>query len=72
MDRTAEYVRLGLLSSPPAFTKIANELMLTDLYTKVAKREGITVPADDMSPFEVKLDGVTFDPKKPLVETKRA
>ena len=68
----AQYVRLGLLPSPPAFTKIADELILTDLYKKVAKREGITVPADDMSPFTVKLDNATFDPNKPLVETRRA
>jgi hypothetical protein len=30
------------------------------------------VPDDDMAPFTVKLDGVTFDPAKPNVEVKRA
>ena len=68
----AQYVRLGLLPTAPAFTKISNELILTDLYKKVAKREGITVPADDMSPFTVKLDGAAFDPATPLVEARRA
>ena len=46
-------------------------LVLTDLYKEVAKAEGISVPDDDMSPFEVKLDDAKFDPAKPGVEVKR-
>ena len=31
----------------------------------------MAVPSDDLAPFQVKLDGVTFDPKKPSKEAKR-
>jgi nitrate/nitrite transport system substrate-binding protein len=37
----------------------------------VAEAEGIEVPDDDMKPFEVKLDEVTFDPAKPEEEAAR-
>ncbi len=67
----AQYVRLGLLKEPPAYQQLADELILRDVYAEVAKAEGITIPNDDMSPFEVKLDRVTFDPKKPEVEAAR-
>ena len=38
----------------------------------IASAEKITVPDDDMKPFTVKLDKVTFDPTKPALEVKRA
>ena len=44
---------------------------MTDLYESVAKAEGIALPSDDMTPFEVKLDRTLFDPKKPDQEAGR-
>ena len=68
----AQYRRFGLLKTDPPFQELADALILTDMYARVAKREGIAVPDDDMKPFTVKLDNVTFDPKKPLDEVNRA
>jgi nitrate/nitrite transport system substrate-binding protein len=67
----AQYVRFGLLKSEPNYNAIAKELILTDLYKEVAAAEKLAVPNDDMAPFQVKLDKVTFDPKKPSKEAKR-
>ena len=67
----AQYQRLGMLKSAPDYSELVDTIMLGDLYAKVAKAEGITVPSDDMSPFEVVLDGVTFDPAKPELEVAR-
>jgi nitrate/nitrite transport system substrate-binding protein len=68
----AQYQRFGLLKEAPNYAKLADELILHDVYAKVAKAEGIKVPGDDMAPFHVKLDNVTFDPKKVDEEAKRA
>jgi nitrate/nitrite transport system substrate-binding protein len=67
----AQYVRFGYLKSEPNYNAIAKELILTDLYKDVAAAEHVAVPNDDLAPFVVKLDGVTFDPKKPHKETVR-
>jgi nitrate/nitrite transport system substrate-binding protein len=67
----AQYARFGLVKEAPAYQKLADELILTDVYASVAAAEGITVPGDDMSPFEVKLDKITFDPKNPAAEAGR-
>ena len=67
----AQYQRLGLLKGEPDY-KLPEKLILSDLYAAVAATEKIAVPNDDMAAFEVKLDGVTFDPKKPADEAKRA
>jgi hypothetical protein len=45
---------------------------LSDLYTEVAKAEGIDVPDDDMKPFTVQLDQNEFDPANPTKEATRA
>jgi nitrate/nitrite transport system substrate-binding protein len=68
----AQYGRLGLLKDAPAYAALAKEIILTDLYKEVAKAEGISVPDDDMSPFELKLDNAKFDPAKPELEVARA
>ncbi len=68
----AQYQRFGLLKETPDYAKLADELILHDLYLKVAKAEGVKVPSDDLSPFHVKLDNITFDPKKVDEEAKRA
>jgi nitrate/nitrite transport system substrate-binding protein len=67
----AQYQRLGLLNEVPPYTKLADELILRDAYAQAASKAGVTVPDDDMAPFQVKLDGVTFDPRKPDEEAKR-
>ncbi|MBI2684530.1 MAG: ABC transporter substrate-binding protein [Actinobacteria bacterium] len=67
----AQYQRFGLLKTAPAYQAIAESLIMSDLYGQVAKAEGIPVPADDMAPFTVKLDGVTFNPNDPKTEADR-
>jgi nitrate/nitrite transport system substrate-binding protein len=67
----AQYRRFGLLKSDPPFQELADQLILRDLYEKVAAREKVPVPDDDMSPLTIKLDNTTFDPKKPLEEVNR-
>ncbi|MFY9488464.1 MAG: CmpA/NrtA family ABC transporter substrate-binding protein [Solirubrobacterales bacterium] len=68
----AQYQRFGYLGKAPDYEGLADELILSDLYKSVAKAEGVTVPDDDMTPFDVKLDGATFDPKDPDKEAARA
>jgi nitrate/nitrite transport system substrate-binding protein len=68
----AQYQRLGLIKEAPPYKEIVDSLLLTDLYAEVATKEKVAVPDDGMKPFEVKLDGVTFDPAKPEDEVKRA
>jgi nitrate/nitrite transport system substrate-binding protein len=67
----SQYVRMGLLKEPPPYQQIADELVMTDLYAAVAQAEGLSVPADDMTPFDIRLDNTTFDPRKPDQEAKR-
>ncbi len=67
----AQYQRLGLLKETPDYKGIVDSIILTDLYAKVARAEGIAVPDDDMRPFEVRLDKAMFDPSKPEVEVAR-
>jgi len=66
----AQYQRLGLVKEAPPASMI-DEIVLTDLYAKGAEAAGVDIPDDDMAPFEVVLDGVTFDPAKPEEEAKR-
>ncbi len=67
----SQYQRFGLLKEAPPYTKIADELLLQDLYGLAANKAGIVLPDDDMAPFEVKLDGVTLDPRKLDEEARR-
>jgi nitrate/nitrite transport system substrate-binding protein len=67
----SQYRRFGLLKTDPAYQELADTLVLRDLYEKVAAKEGIDVPDDDMKPFTIKLDNTTFDPRKPLEEASR-
>jgi nitrate/nitrite transport system substrate-binding protein len=67
-----QYQRLGLLKTVPDYTGLANTIILSDLYKSVAAKAGITVPDDDMAPFEVVFDKNTFDPKAPEKEAARA
>ena len=67
----AQYVRFGLARSTPDYANLPSKLILSDLYAEVASVEKVTVPNDDMSPFTLKLDGATFDPRKPQDEAAR-
>jgi len=53
------------------FLTVAKKLILQDLYLEVAKEMKIVVPDDDMKPLTMKLDGVVFDPTKPLDAWKK-
>lgn len=68
----AQYQRFGYLSEAPPYDELVDELLLPDLYRSVADAEGVEVPDDDMAPFEVALDGVTFDPAHPDEEAARS
>jgi nitrate/nitrite transport system substrate-binding protein len=67
----AQFQRLGYLSEAPPYAEIVDDLLLTDTYAEVAAAEGVDVPDDDMAPFEVRLDEVTFDPAAPDDEAAR-
>jgi nitrate/nitrite transport system substrate-binding protein len=67
----AQYQRMGYLTEAPPYQELADELILSDFYAEVAAAEGIDIPDDDMQPFEVQLDGVTFDPANPDEEASR-
>jgi nitrate/nitrite transport system substrate-binding protein len=60
-----QYVRFGYLKELPDVAAIAERLILSDLYAEVAAEAGLPLPGDDMRPFTLKLDNVTFDPADP-------
>ncbi|MCU0429926.1 MAG: ABC transporter substrate-binding protein [Cytophagaceae bacterium] len=66
----AQYVRFGYLTTPPDYAGIADKLILDDVYREVAKSMNVPIPDDDMKPFTIKLDNVTFDPNKPAESLK--
>jgi len=53
------------------YLAVSKKLILQDLYREVAQEMKIPVPDDDMKPITMKLDGVVFDPKKPLEAWKK-
>jgi nitrate/nitrite transport system substrate-binding protein len=67
----AQYQRLGLLKEVPDYTKLVDAIVLQDLYAAGAAKAGVKVPADDMKPFEIRLDKAMFDPTKPELEVAR-
>jgi nitrate/nitrite transport system substrate-binding protein len=60
-----QYVRFGLLESPPDFAAIPKKLIKQDLYREVAKEMSVEIPDDDMASITPQIDGITFDPKNP-------
>lgn len=66
-----QYQRFGYLDKAPDYEKIADSVLLQDLYESVAKSEGVEVPDDNMKPFVVKLDNTEFDPTDPAKEASR-
>jgi nitrate/nitrite transport system substrate-binding protein len=66
----AQYVRFGYLKEAPDYTAIADKLIMQDLYKEVADTLDVAIPDDDMKPFTLKLDNVTFDPADPAGSLK--
>lgn len=62
-----QYNRFGLggVKLPDDPMKIAQEVILQDLYKEVAGEMNIPVPDDDMKPFMVAADKAMFDPANP-------
>jgi nitrate/nitrite transport system substrate-binding protein len=60
-----QYVRFGLLESPPDYAAIPKKLIRQDLYREVAKEMAVDIPDDDMATITPQIDGITFDPKDP-------
>jgi nitrate/nitrite transport system substrate-binding protein len=67
----AQFQRVGLIATAPDFQKIVDDILLRDVFAKVADKEKLTIPDDDMAPISIKLDGATFDPTKPQDEVGR-
>jgi nitrate/nitrite transport system substrate-binding protein len=62
----AQYVRFGFIPALPAnYKEIVNNIIMDDLYDEVAKSMNIAVPTDDMRPFKLNIESVTFDPNNP-------
>lgn len=61
----AQYVRFNYLNEQPDYKAIADKIILQDLYKEVAAEMNIPVPDDDMKPFTIELDKITFDPNDP-------
>jgi len=67
----SQYVRFGYLDKHPDYEQIANKLIMQDLYREVTNEMNISVPDDDMKPFELKIDGAIFDPADPAGSLKQ-
>lgn len=67
----AQYVRFKYLEHEPDYSAIADKLILQDLYREVAREMNIRVPDNDMQPFTIDLDKVTFDPNAPGESLKK-
>lgn len=60
----AQYVRFGMINKVPDYQGIAKKLILTDLFSEVAK--SMNMPAqEDMKAFKTTLETIIFDPKNP-------
>ena len=67
----AQYRRFGLLEEDPPYRALVDQLLARDLYERVADREHIELPTDDMRGFEITLDGAHFDPRDLAAEVTR-
>lgn len=61
----AQYMRFDYLKEAPDYKAIADKLILQDLYKEVATSMKIKIPTDDMKPFALEIDKVSFDPNNP-------
>ncbi len=60
----AQYMRFGMISTAPDYQAVAKKLIMTDLFTEVAKSMNVPVQ-EDMKPFKTNLETIIFDPKNP-------
>jgi nitrate/nitrite transport system substrate-binding protein len=60
----AQYMRFGMISTPPNYKEISQKIIMSDLYAEVAKSMGVPVQ-EDMKPFKTNLETITFDPNNP-------
>jgi nitrate/nitrite transport system substrate-binding protein len=67
----AQYVRFGMIPQAPDYKAVAEQLIMQDLYTEVAKELNVAIPADDMQPFALQLDGIEFDPNDVAASLER-
>jgi nitrate/nitrite transport system substrate-binding protein len=59
----SQYVRFGMLTTPPADYKVvADKIVMSDLFKEVAGEMKLSVADDDMQPFTVDIDKAVFDP----------
>lgn len=61
----SQFVRFEYLKEAPDYKAIADKIILQDLYREVASSMKIKVPSDDMKPFALEIDKVSFDPLNP-------
>jgi nitrate/nitrite transport system substrate-binding protein len=62
----SQFVRFGYMPALPAnYKETVDKIIMEDLYAEVAKSMGIAIPADDMKPFKLNIESVTFDPNNP-------
>lgn len=61
----SQYMRFNYLTEAPDYAAVAEQLIMQDLYEEVAGELNIAIPDDNMAPFTLKLDEVTFDPADP-------
>ncbi len=61
----SQFVRFDYLKEAPDYKAIADKIILQDLYREVASSMKIKVPSDDMKPFALEIDKVSFDPLNP-------
>jgi len=60
----AQYMRFGMIGKAPDYQGVAKKLILTDLFSEVAKSMNVPVQ-EDMKPFKTNLETIIFDPKNP-------
>jgi len=62
----SQFVRFGYIPALPAnYKESVDKIIMDDLYAEVAKSMGIAIPTDDMKPFKLNIESVTFDPNNP-------
>jgi nitrate/nitrite transport system substrate-binding protein len=60
-----QFVRFDYLKQAPDYKAIADKIILQDLYREVAASLKVKVPDDDMKPFKLDIEKVSFDPSNP-------
>jgi nitrate/nitrite transport system substrate-binding protein len=58
-------VRFDYLKEAPDYKAIADNIIMQDLYKEVATSMKVKIPTDDMKPFALEIDKISFDPNNP-------